>query len=86
MAEVLIRGGTVVDGTGETDARRADVAIDDGRVAAAYSRPCRGSALGSLLVGRRSCRSSPNDVAETSAFTSWCRDSSVLRECPRVPG
>jgi len=34
MADVIIRGGTVVDGTGETDAFRADVVIEDGRVTA----------------------------------------------------
>jgi N-acyl-D-amino-acid deacylase len=33
MAELVIRGGTVLDGTG-ADGRRADVAVDGGRVAA----------------------------------------------------
>ena len=31
MHDLVIRGGTVVDGTG-SDARAADVAVDDGRV------------------------------------------------------
>src|SRR6202034_4546573 len=31
MHDLIVRGGTLVDGTG-ADARRADVAIDDGRI------------------------------------------------------
>ena len=38
MPDLIIRGRTVVDGSADTDARRADVAIEDGRVTAIEDR------------------------------------------------
>jgi hypothetical protein len=67
MHDIIIRGGTVVDGTG-AGAYRADIAIDEGRISAigeelGESREASGL-IASRKVGRvRTCELEPQKLA-----------------------